>query len=178
MSVRSWITTRPIDPAELLAQAGDPADGATVLFLGHVRETNDGRPVTGLRYDAYAAMAERVLAEIAAVAAARLGTDRLAVVHRVGELAVGEVSVAIAASSPHRAEAFAAARAVIEAVKERLPVWKQERYADGDAAWLPGRVPAVGDDASADDLARPAAVPAADDAASADDVARAIGGGA
>ncbi len=154
--MRAWITTRPIDPAELLAQAGDPADGATVLFLGHVRARNDGRPVSGMHYDAYAEMAQRVLAEIAAEAAARQGTDRLAVVHRVGELRVGEVSVAIAASSPHRAEAFEAARAVIEAIKERLPVWKQERYTDGDAAWLPGRTPAPGDEVRGGDVAPPA----------------------
>ncbi len=155
MSVRAWITTDPIDPAELLAQAGDPADGATVLFLGHVRETNEGRPVTGMPYDAYVDMAQRVLAEIAAEAAARLGTERIAVVHRVGELAVGEVSAAIVASSPHRAEAFDAARAVIEEIKRRLPVWKHEHYADGAAAWLPGRTPAVPGPAG-DDVAPPA----------------------
>lgn len=149
MSVRAWITTRPIEPAELLAQAGDPADGATVLFLGHVREMNDGRPVTGVHYDAYVAMAERVLAEIAAEAAVHLGTERLAVVHRVGELRVGEVSVAIAASSPHRVQAFEAARAVIEEIKRRLPVWKEERYADGAAEWLPGQRPAVPGEVSA-----------------------------
>ncbi len=142
MSVRAWITTDPIEPAELLMQAGDAADGATVLFLGHVREVNDGRPVTGMRYDAYVEMAERVLAEIAAEAMVRLGTERLAVVHRVGELRVGEVSVAIAASSAHRAEAFEVARAVIEEIKRRLPVWKEERYADGRVEWLPGHVPA------------------------------------
>ncbi len=162
MSVRAWITTGPIDPAELLAQAGDPADGATVLFLGHVRESNEGRSVTGMRYDAYVEMAERVLAEIAAEAAARLGTDRLAVVHRVGELAVGEVSVAIVASSPHRVQAFDAARAVIETIKQRLPVWKQERYADSAPRWLPGRTGADGAGAADGDVASPGSgVPAA-----------------
>ncbi len=141
--MRAWITPAPIDATEVLSLVGDPADGATVLFLGHVREVNDGRPVTGMRYDAYVEMAERVLEEIAAGAARCLGSDRLAVVHRIGELAVGEVSVAIAASSPHRAQAFDAARAVIEAIKRRLPVWKEERYADGPAEWLPGQAPAV-----------------------------------
>ncbi len=139
--MRAWITTHPIDTAELLAQVRTPEDGATVLFLGHVREENEGRPVTAMRYDAYVEMAQRVLAEIAAEVAGRLGTDHLALVHRVGALRVGEVSVAIAAASPHRAEAFDAARTAIEAVKQRLPVWKQEHYLDGAAQWLPGRVP-------------------------------------
>lgn len=142
--MRSWITTRPIDTAEVLAEVGGPAHGATVLFLGHVRDSNAGQAVKGVRYDVYLEMAERVLAEIAAEAAARLGTDRLAVVHRVGELRVGDVSLAIAVSCPHRAEAFDAARAAIEAIKHRLPVWKEERYANGGSEWLPGQVPAVG----------------------------------
>ncbi|HEX9108194.1 MAG TPA: molybdenum cofactor biosynthesis protein MoaE [Longimicrobiales bacterium] len=145
--MRAWITPEPIDATEVLSLVGDAADGATVLFLGHVRDCNDGRPVSGMRYDAYVGMAERVLAEIAGEAAHGLGTDRLAVVHRIGELGVGEVSVAIAVSSPHRAQAFEAARAVIEAIKQRLPVWKEERYADGAAVWLPGQAPAVGEDA-------------------------------
>lgn len=155
--MHAWITTQPIESATLLAQAGNPADGATVLFLGHVRETNEGRPVTGMRYDAYVAMAERVLAEVAAEAAVRLGTERLAVVHRVGELRVGEVSVAIAASSPHRAEAFEAASAVIEEIKRRLPVWKEERYAGGGAEWLPGEVPAPAGEPARDGVASPVA---------------------
>ncbi|NLG62711.1 MAG: molybdopterin converting factor, partial [Candidatus Cloacimonetes bacterium] len=86
------------------------------------------------------------LAEIAAEAAERAGSDRVAVVHRTGELAVGEASVAIAVSSPHRAEAFDACRYVIEEIKKRLPVWKQERYVDGDEAWLDGAVPEVAHD--------------------------------
>lgn len=145
--MRAWITPEPIDPTEVLSLVGDAADGATVLFLGHVRDCNDGRPVRGMHYDAYVDMAERVLAEIAGEATHGLGTDRLAVVHRIGELGVGEVSVAIAVSSPHRAQAFEAARAVIEAIKQRLPVWKEERYADGAARWLPGEAPGVGEEA-------------------------------
>ncbi len=131
----------PIDPAAVLARVGHDADGAAILFLGVVRDHADGRPVDGMRYDAYREMAEGVLGEIAREAAARLGTDRVAVVHRTGELAVGEVSVAIAVSSPHRAEAFDASRYVIEEIKKRLPVWKKEHYADGQAAWVEGEVP-------------------------------------
>jgi molybdopterin synthase catalytic subunit len=130
-----------IDPAEVLARVGDDHDGAALLFLGVVRDHADGRPVRGMRYDAYEEMARQVLAEIAAEASERLGTDRLAVVHRTGELGIGEASVAIAVSSPHRAEAYDASRYVIEEIKKRLPVWKKEHYTDGDAEWVRGTVP-------------------------------------
>jgi molybdopterin synthase catalytic subunit len=133
------IVQDPIDPADVLARVGGPSDGAILLFLGTVRDHADGRGVNGMRYEAYASMAEDVLAAIAREAAQRLGTDRVAVVHRVGELDLGEVSVAIAVSSAHRAEAYDASRYVIEEIKQRLPVWKHERYVEGDAAWVPGQ---------------------------------------
>lgn len=135
------IVSEPIMAEGVLARVGDHADGAAILFLGVVRDHADGRPVHGMRYDTYQAMAEEVLAQIAGEAAERLGTDRVAVVHRIGALDVGEVSVAIAVSSPHRAEAFEASRYVIEEIKKRLPVWKKERYADGAEAWVEGAVP-------------------------------------
>jgi molybdopterin synthase catalytic subunit len=135
------ITREPIDPARLLANVGAAEDGAELLFLGTVRDHNEGRPVRGVHYEAYQQMAEEVLAQVAGEAAASLLGGSVAVVHRVGELAVGEVSVAIAVSSPHRAEAYLASRFVIEEIKKRLPVWKQERYADGDERWLPGHEP-------------------------------------
>lgn len=139
------MTSDPIDVAGVLAAVGSAADGAVLLFLGTVRERNDDRPVTGMRYESYAAMAEPVLAEIAAEAAAQAGSDRMAVVHRTGELGIGEVSVAIAVSTPHREQAFAAARYIIEQIKVRLPVWKHEHYADtGESRWLDGAVPPVG----------------------------------
>lgn len=141
--MRTWITTEPLDPAAILAMVGAPEDGAVLLFLGTVRNQNDGRRVVGMRYDAYVAMAESVLAEIAAEASTRLGTDRIVVAHRIGPLRVGEVSVAIAVSSPHRAEAYEASRHAIEEIKKRLPVWKEEHYAEGDARWLEGQVPPV-----------------------------------
>ena len=132
------VVTGPIDPAGVLARVGDPSDGAVLLFLGTVRDHADGRSVDGLQYEAYQAMAEEVLAAIVAEAAERLGTDRLAVVHRVGDLAIGDVSVAIAVSSPHRAPAYEASRYVIEEIKKRLPVWKRERYTDGEVGWVRG----------------------------------------
>lgn len=130
-----------IDPASVLARVGADADGAALLFVGVVRDHADGRSVSGMRYDAYEEMARKELLVIAGEAAARLGTDRVAVEHRTGELSIGEVSVAIAVSSPHRAESFDAARYVIEEIKKRLPVWKKEHYVDGTAGWVEGVVP-------------------------------------
>jgi len=129
-----------LDVAAVLGRVGSPADGAAVLFVGTVRDRNDGRPVTGIRYEAYVEMAEAELGRIVAEASARWGTDRIAVVHRIGELAVGEASVAIAVSAPHRAASFEACRYIIDELKARVPVWKRERYADGGAAWLAGEV--------------------------------------
>ena len=94
-----------------------------------------------MEYEGYAAMAREQLAAIAVEAAELARTDRLAAIHRLGTLVVGEVSVAIAVSTPHRAEAFAAARHVIEEIKKRLPVWKREHYLDREAEWLDGHVP-------------------------------------
>ncbi|CAN5761107.1 hypothetical protein BH23GEM10_BH23GEM10_10250 [soil metagenome] len=141
--VHAAITTSTIDTAALLADVGSAASGAAVLFVGTVREQNDDRPVRGMRYDAYVAMAEPVLREIAEECAAALGTTNIAVVHRIGELAIGDVSVAIAVSSAHRAEAFDAARRIIEEIKLRLPVWKHEHYVDGESTWLTGSTPTV-----------------------------------
>lgn len=141
--MKSWITTEPLDPTAILDMVGAEEDGAVLLFLGIVRDHNDGRRVSGMRYDAYVPMAEKVLGEIAAEAAARLGTDRIVLAHRIGELQIGEASVAIAVSSPHRAVAYEASRYVIEEIKKRLPVWKEEHYIEGDARWLDGQVPPV-----------------------------------
>ena len=142
----SWsdVTSDPIKPAVVLERVGTPEDGAVALFLGIVRNSNDGRPVSGMEYEGYGDMAREQLAAIVREAAGRASSDRVAVVHRLGELDVGEVSVAIAVSSPHRAEAFDAARYVIEEIKMRLPIWKRERYLDGEAEWLEGHLPVTG----------------------------------
>lgn len=137
------ITAAPIRGDEALALVGDPRDGAVLLFLGTVRNHADGQPVARMSYQAYGPMAERVLGEIAGEAAERLGTDRLAVLHRTGDLEIGDISVAIAASSPHRAESFDAVRYVIEEIKKRLPVWKHEYSPDGEARWVEGTKPPV-----------------------------------
>ena len=131
----------PIDPAQVLARVGADEDGAGLLFVGVVRDHSEGRSVGGVRYDAYKEMAAGVLTEIADEAASVLGTDRIAVVHRVGDLAVGDVSVAIAVSSPHRAEAYESSRFIIEEIKKRLPVWKKELFSDGVEEWVAGTIP-------------------------------------
>lgn len=135
------ITRDPIDAAALLREVVSSADGAALLFWGVVRDHNDGRAVTGLEYEAYAPMAVGVLEEIAAEARERWPLGGIAVVHRVGKLAIGEASVGIAVASPHRAEAYEASRFVIEEVKRRVPIWKRESYADGAGEWLDGATP-------------------------------------
>jgi molybdopterin synthase catalytic subunit len=142
MSIETWITTEPIDTGRVLSATGSPADGAILLFLGIVRRENGGREVTGMRYDAYGSMAERVLREIAGEAANTYGATHVAAVHRTGDLAIGDVSVAVAVSTPHRADAFTAGRWVIDELKRRLPVWKKEHYVDG-SRWLDGSSPPV-----------------------------------
>jgi molybdopterin synthase catalytic subunit len=140
----SAITADVIHTDALLEAVAAPAHGASLLFLGTVRDHNDGRPVRGMRYEAYVEMAKRVLAEIVAEAeAARLCS--VAAVHRTGELQIGEVSVAIAAASAHRADAFEACRYVIEELKQRLPVWKHEHYTDGESEWVEGTDPTGGE---------------------------------
>lgn len=139
--IRASVQTETISPEAVLADVGSDEHGAALLFLGVVRNHAEGRSVRGMHYDAYEAMAETVLREIATEASERLGTDAVSVVHRTGDLGVGEVSVAIAVSSPHRAEAYDASRYVIEEIKKRLPVWKREHYVEGDDAWVEGTVP-------------------------------------
>lgn len=132
----SAIVDHPIDVTAVIERVSRSANGATVLFLGNVREVNDGRGVTGIEYTAYRSMAERELASIVQQAAVLGDTDDIAVEHRLGELAVGECSVAVAVGHPHRGRAFEAARFVIEELKRRVPIWKREHYVDGTREWV------------------------------------------
>ena len=141
--MRAAMVDRAIDPAALLSEVAGHHNGASVLFVGTVRELNEGQPVNGLDYTAYGAMAQRELSDIIAEAAARWQTSDIVVEHRVGELALGDISVAIAAAHPHRAQAFDAARYVIEELKKRAPIWKRERYVDGRAEWVAAASAAV-----------------------------------
>jgi molybdopterin synthase catalytic subunit len=129
------LTDRALDPGALLAEVGAASRGAQVLFVGTVRDAHAGRAVVGIDYSAYASMAERVIERIESELAAEHEGLALRIVHRTGALAAGEASIAIAAAAPRREAAFAAARAALERVKREAPIWKLERYADGDAAW-------------------------------------------
>jgi len=129
------LTRGPLDPAALLAEVASTGRGATVLFLGTVRDRRAGRAVAGIDYTAYDAMAERVLAGIELELAAAQEGLAVRIVHRLGALAAGEASIAIAAAAPRRDAAFAAARRALERVKREAPIWKLERYADGGSAW-------------------------------------------
>ena len=136
------ITRDPIDTAALLSSCAAPSDGAVLLFLGVVRNPNEGREVDHLEYEAFAPMAERVLEQIVDEARSRGETGTLAVGHRIGRLEIGEASVAIVVASPHRGNAYEASRYVIEELKKRVPIWKREGYLDGDREWLDGTSPA------------------------------------
>jgi len=134
--MRSAIVTRALDPSALVAEVSRHEHGAVVLFVGTVRDVNDGRSVDGIEYAAYGAMAEKELARILAEAAERYPAADIIVEHRTGRLALGEASVVIAVSHAHRRPAYDASRFVIEEIKKRLPVWKREEYADGTREWV------------------------------------------
>lgn len=126
-----------IDPTTLLDEVADPEHGGTALFVGTTRAEAGLREVASLRYEAYEELAEAELRAVADEAGRRFGAT-VAVLHRVGEVAVGEPSVVVAASAGHRPEAFAACRYVIDGLKARAPIWKQTVHADGTATWVDG----------------------------------------
>ena len=134
--MRVALTDDPIDAGALIREVTDDACGASVTFLGTVREVNDGRPVSGIEYSAYRSMAEREMSAIATEAGDQFGVDRLVIVHRLGALALGDISVAVVVAHAHRAPALDANRYVIEELKRRVPIWKLEHYVDGTREWV------------------------------------------
>jgi molybdopterin synthase catalytic subunit len=128
----AYLTDQPIDPHELVAAVMRRSDGAYVLFEGVVRDHHEGKAVESIFYDAYRPMAEKEIDTIVREVQAQFADVALAVVHRLGYLVVGDASIAIVAASPHRAEAFAACRLVIDRIKETVPIWKKERGPDGE----------------------------------------------
>lgn len=145
MTVGAGRTGRePISAGALLAEVASPECGATCLFLGTVRDAPEDGGVTAIEYSAYEAMAVAELDRILAEARRQWPAARLALQHRLGLVPTEEASVGIAAAAPHRADAFAACRYVIEEVKRRVPIWKKELRADGSVLWVdPQGRPAV-----------------------------------
>ena len=129
------VTRRPILVATLLRAVRDPAAGAIVTFLGTTRNENAGRRVVRLEYEAFHRMAEREMKALAATAARRWALRKVAMVHRIGVVPVGEASVASAASAAHRAEAFTACHWLIDRLKEIVPIWKREHFRGGQV-WI------------------------------------------
>lgn len=129
------IVAEPIDVGRVIAAVGDHAAGAVATFVGATRRENAGRAVTRLEYEAHDTMAVREMRRLGEEACRRWGLAGVALVHRVGLVPLGEASVVIAASAPHRAEAFEACRWLIDRLKEIVPIWKKEHYAGG-AVWI------------------------------------------
>ncbi len=132
------ITRGPIDPARVLASVKDKGAGGSVLFVGTIRNRSDGRAVRGLTYEVYREMAVKKMHEIDREVAKKWRVKKVAMVHRYGSLKVGDVSVAVAVSCEHRAEAFEAGRYAIDAIKGGLPIWKKERFESGGESWVKG----------------------------------------
>lgn len=127
-----------LDASEALAFVEDPKAGGTCVFVGTVRDHSEQGSVTGLHYEAWAEQAERRMNEIAAEMLERWPCRRVAILHRTGDLSVGEIAVIVAASSAHRDEAFAACRHGIERTKEDAPIWKKEHLVGGESDWVMG----------------------------------------
>lgn len=133
--VHTALTDQPLSVDAAHRFCSDPRAGATVVFVGTVREVSEGRDVAGLSYEAYAELARERLAGLADELAEREGVRAVWLEHRTGELEVAEPSVVVAVSAGHRPEAFAAARDGIDRLKAEVPIWKQEHWADGGAHW-------------------------------------------
>lgn len=131
------VTAEPLDANEAIGAVSDPAAGAIDVFLGVVRNENKGRAVQYLEYDAYPAMAEKVMRDIAREAQERFGLLRCCVMHRTGRLEIGETSLVVANSSPHRTAAFEGGLWLVNEIKKRVPVWKKEVWTDGEE-WIEG----------------------------------------
>jgi molybdopterin synthase catalytic subunit len=132
------VQTGPISVDEALAHVADSGSGGTCLFVGTVRERSDAGDVTGLWYEAWDELAVARLDEIATEVLTKWDVRRIAILHRTGELRIGDASVVIAVSAPHRAEAFEACRHTIERLKQDVPIWKKESLVSGEAHWVMG----------------------------------------
>ncbi len=132
------VTSEALDPAAALAWVADPASGGTCVFVGTVRDHSEAGGVSGLTYEAWEQEAERRMGEVAAEMLERWPVRRAALLHRTGDLAIGDVAVVVACSAPHRAEAFDACRHGIERTKADVPIWKKEALTAGESYWVRG----------------------------------------
>ena len=130
------LTSGPIDPAATLAKVASPAAGAVLLFLGTARQSTAGRQTASLDYECYEEMARKKLAQLEEQAREKWPLIGCAIMHRLGHLEIGEASVAVAVSSPHRADAFAAGQWLIDTLKQTVPIWKRENWSDGQSEWV------------------------------------------
>ncbi len=130
------ITYEIITEAQVREVVESPEAGAVVLFLGTVRNNTDGRQVKHLEYDAYTPMAERKMTEIGQEILEKWGIKHVAIIHRIGKLEIGEVSVAVGIASPHRKDGFEACKYAMDRLKQIVPIWKREVWLDGDAEWV------------------------------------------
>jgi len=129
-------TREPIVPESLRSRLADPSCGGYAAFEGWVRDHNEGERVRRLEYEAFEPLAVREGESVVAEAVRRFGVTRAACVHRLGDLAIGDLAVWVGVSAPHRAEAFLACRYIIDEIKHRLPIWKKEYYVSGDSGWV------------------------------------------
>ena len=129
------ITKEPLVAESIIAEVNKNGNGGICTFLGTVRDNAEGKGVLHLEYDAYAEMAEKKLADVAAEIKDKWGLDDVSIVHRIGKLNIGEVAVVIAVGAPHRYEAFAACQYAIDRIKEYVPIWKKEFFEDGEV-WV------------------------------------------
>jgi molybdopterin synthase catalytic subunit len=132
------ITEKPIDLSAWQGDGQDPSCGANVIFVGTVRNPNGGKAIIRLEYESYGPMAEKVFAEIGAEVEKKPGIKSCSIVHRIGKLKPGEISVVVVVTAEHRTEAFAACENVVTELKKRAPIWKKEIYQDGTSEWLAG----------------------------------------
>jgi len=131
-----FITDQPIDISLFVAEKPDPSCGAVATFFGVVRNHHKGRSVEKLYYECYPAMADKEIQRIVEQIKNQNKVHGIRVIHRIGWLEIGETAIAIRVNAPHRAEAFAACKAVIDQVKKTVPIWKKEIYTDGAADWI------------------------------------------
>ncbi len=139
MMMKHRLTDKAIDPGSVMSSVRGPKLGGTVVFIGTVRDNSEAGHVDGIRYEAYTPMAEKKLEQIENDVGVRWPGAKVSLVHRIGELHVGEVSVAVVVSAPHRGDAFEACRLAIERIKHEVPIWKKERLSDGSERWVEGR---------------------------------------